>query len=89
MAVRGASPRSCWRSEEIFVARTVFNGSNDIWTSTKPFPDSRANPFHIKRSHAEGIKKLGETAAVLRSLNTMQTMEESERRLAGYMLVKG
>ena len=89
MLVLAASPRSCWRREEFVVARTVFNGSNGIWTSTKPLPDSRANPYHIKRSHAKGNKNLRETAMAFCSLKPMQTLEEKERHLAGNMEEKG
>ena len=74
---------SRWGSEEFVVARTILNGSNRIRTSAKPLPDSRAYSYHVKTNHGEGENKLRETAIALRSLNLMQTMEESESSLAG------
>ena len=47
--------RRRWRREELVVARTVLNGSDEFRASAKPLPNRLANPRDVKMCH--GVAK--------------------------------
>ena len=53
----GSMRGRCWRCKELFILGSVVNWSNGLWTSTKPLPNSGADPCNVERWHGEGKRK--------------------------------